>query len=95
MGALYRLTPKWRLLAGLHKGFNPPAPGSSASEEESLNFETGARYDGGVVDFLEVLDTERTLFNAELAQSETLQLYFSAIVQLYGALGGGWSVEES
>jgi multidrug efflux system outer membrane protein len=53
-----------------------------------------ARYDGGVVDFLEVLDTERTLFNAELAQSETLQLYYSSIVRLYGALGGGWSVEE-
>ena len=53
-----------------------------------------ARYDGGVVDYLEVLDTERTLFNAELAQSETLQLYFNAIVRLYGALGGGWSVEE-
>ena len=53
-----------------------------------------ARYDGGVVDYLEVLDTERTLFNAELAESETLQLYFNAIVQLYAALGGGWSVES-
>ena len=53
-----------------------------------------ARYDGGVVDYLEVLDTERTLFSAELAQSETLQLYYNAIVRLYGALGGGWSVEQ-
>ncbi len=52
-----------------------------------------ARYDGGVVDFLEVLDTERTLFNAELAQTETLQLYYNAIVRLYAALGGGWTVE--
>lgn len=53
-----------------------------------------ARYDGGVVDYLEVLDSERTLFNAELAQSETMQLYFNAIVRLYKALGGGWSVEK-
>ena len=53
-----------------------------------------ARYDGGVVDYLEVLDTERTLFDAQLAQSQTLQLYFNAIVRLYAALGGGWSVEE-
>jgi len=53
-----------------------------------------ARYDGGVVDYLEVLDTERTLFSAELAQSETLQLYFNAIVRLYKALGGGWSIEK-
>ncbi|NQX88897.1 MAG: efflux transporter outer membrane subunit [Halioglobus sp.] len=53
-----------------------------------------ARYDGGVVDYLEVLDTERTLFNAELEESLSLQQYYSAIVQLYAALGGGWSVAE-
>ena len=53
-----------------------------------------ARYDGGVVDYLEVLDTERTKFDAELAQSQTLQLYFNSIVQLYKALGGGWVTEE-
>ncbi|MEE4145012.1 MAG: efflux transporter outer membrane subunit [Halieaceae bacterium] len=52
-----------------------------------------ARYDGGVVDYLEVLDTERSLFDAQLSQSSTLRLYFTAIVRLYGALGGGWSVE--
>ncbi len=53
-----------------------------------------ARYDGGVVDFLEVLDSERTLFDAELAESATLQQYLNAIVQLYKALGGGWSPES-
>ena len=51
MGVLYRITPEWRLLAGVHKGFNPPAPGSSAGEEDSVNFETGARYDGGALSF--------------------------------------------
>ncbi|MDH3954275.1 MAG: TonB-dependent receptor, partial [Gammaproteobacteria bacterium] len=51
MGALYRVSEEWRLLAGLHKGFNPPAPGSSADEEESLNFEAGARYDSGNLSF--------------------------------------------
>jgi Fe(3+) dicitrate transport protein len=51
MGALYRVSEEWRLLAGLHKGFNPPAPGSSASEEDSLNFEAGARYDSGNLSF--------------------------------------------
>ena len=44
MGALYRLDDSWRLLAGVHKGFNPPAPGSNASEESSLNVEFGTRY---------------------------------------------------
>jgi len=52
-----------------------------------------ARYDGGVVDYLEVLDSERTRFDAELAESATLQAYFSAIIELYKALGGGWRVE--
>ncbi len=53
-----------------------------------------ARYDGGIVDYLEVLDAERTLFNAELEESATLQAYQTAIVELYKALGGGWSPEE-
>ena len=47
MGALYRLNDEWRLLAGVHKGFNPPAPGSTANEETSVNIEAGARFDGG------------------------------------------------
>ena len=51
MGALYRLNEDWRLLAGIHKGFNPPGPGSSASEESSLNLEAGARFDDGRLSF--------------------------------------------
>lgn len=51
-----------------------------------------ARYDSGFVDYLEVLDTERTLFNAELAESDSLQQYINSVVQLYKALGGGWEV---
>ena len=50
-GALYRLTSDWRLLAGVHKGFNPPAPGSSAAEETSFNVEAGTRYDSGKLSF--------------------------------------------
>jgi multidrug efflux system outer membrane protein len=53
-----------------------------------------ARYDGGVTSFLEVLDTERSLFNAELAESQTLRLYFNSIIELYKALGGGWTPES-
>jgi multidrug efflux system outer membrane protein len=50
-----------------------------------------ARYDGGVVDYLEVLDSERSLFNSELDQSVILREYLNAIVKLYKALGGGWT----
>jgi multidrug efflux system outer membrane protein len=52
-----------------------------------------ARYDGGVTSYLEVLDIERSLFSAELAESEVLQRRYDALVQLYKALGGGWSPE--
>ena len=51
MGALYRLSPHWRLLAGAHEGFNPPAPGSTADEESSVNLEFGARFDNGTLRF--------------------------------------------
>ena len=51
IGALYRINTDWRLLAGVHKGYNPPGPGSSADEESSLNIEAGARYDSGALRF--------------------------------------------
>jgi len=53
-----------------------------------------ARYDGGVTSYLEVLDIERSLFQSELDASRTLQEHFSAIVDLYAALGGGWDPNE-
>ncbi len=52
-----------------------------------------ARYEGGMTSYMEVLDLQRSLFSTELKASESLQLHHSAIVQLYRALGGGWTVE--
>lgn len=52
-----------------------------------------ARYEGGLTSYLEALDIQRSLFSAQLAASETRQLQVGAIVQLYKALGGGWSPE--
>ncbi|MEZ5083143.1 MAG: efflux transporter outer membrane subunit [Bacteroidales bacterium] len=48
------------------------------------------RYDGGVTSYLEVLDSDRSQFDAELAASQTYQQYLNAYVFLYKALGGGW-----
>ncbi|MEO0998755.1 MAG: efflux transporter outer membrane subunit [Pseudomonadota bacterium] len=53
-----------------------------------------ARYDGGVTSYLEVLDTERSLFDAELSESSSLRLYLTSVIDLYRALGGGWSPED-
>jgi multidrug efflux system outer membrane protein len=48
------------------------------------------RYDKGVSSYLEVLETERALFDVELQLSSTTQDYYNAYVALYKALGGGW-----
>ncbi len=47
LGATYDLTPEVRLLAGISRGFAPPAPGSEAREEKSWNYEAGVRYARG------------------------------------------------
>ena len=52
------------------------------------------RYDKGVTSYLEVLDTERTLFSVELELSELTKNYHNAYVKLYKALGGGWISKE-
>ncbi len=49
------------------------------------------RYQGGVDNYLQVLDAQRNLFRGELDLARLRQLELAAIVQLYRALGGGWS----
>ena len=54
-----------------------------------------ARYDGGQTAYLEVLETERSMFSAELEASATKGYYLASYIYLYKALGGGWiSVEQ-
>jgi len=53
------------------------------------------RYDKGVSSYLEVLETERALFSAELELSELKQQYLTGYVKLYKALGGGWITKEA
>ncbi|MCM8594950.1 efflux transporter outer membrane subunit [Accumulibacter sp.] len=51
------------------------------------------RYDNGYTSFIEVLDAERSLFNAQLQYAQTQGIQFQAMVNLYKAIGGGWVVE--
>lgn len=51
------------------------------------------RYTEGEVDYLNVLDAERSLFDAQLELIQAQANSLNAIVQLYGALGGGWVVD--
>jgi outer membrane protein, multidrug efflux system len=51
------------------------------------------RYEGGYTSYIEVLDAERSLFNAELQYTQTRSTTLTSLVSLYLAMGGGWVVQ--
>lgn len=51
------------------------------------------RYENGYTSYIEVLDAERSLFNAETAQAQNQGAVYAALVSLYKAMGGGWIAE--
>jgi len=51
------------------------------------------RYQGGRASYLDVLTAQRSLFDSELALARTRRAQLISVVQLYKALGGGWSPE--
>lgn len=48
------------------------------------------RYESGQSSFLEVLDAQRALFNAQIELAKAHQAQLDAVVSLCHALGGGW-----
>jgi Fe(3+) dicitrate transport protein len=46
LGATYAVSNRVKLIGGVHEGFNPPSPGSTASAETSTNWEFGVRLEG-------------------------------------------------
>ena len=69
----------------------------AAAQERQVNALRSAlnlanlRYKGGLANYLEVLIAQRSLFVTELALADTQRLHLVSVVQLYKALGGGWS----
>ena len=49
------------------------------------------RYENGYSDYIDVLDAERSLFNAQLQLASVRGDYERALVDLYRALGGDWT----
>jgi multidrug efflux system outer membrane protein len=78
--------------------------GRSQSRRESLQLAAAAsdkaadlarkRFEGGLIDFLEVLDAERTALSAELLLSQSRTDTATSLVAVYKALGAGWAVSE-
>ncbi len=50
------------------------------------------RYDNGYTSYIEVLDAERSLFDADLAYSQSQGDLFQAYINLYKAMAGGWVI---
>jgi multidrug efflux system outer membrane protein len=48
------------------------------------------RYRGGTANYLDVLDSQRSFFQAELTLAQARNNEYQSLVQLYKALGGGW-----
>ena len=48
------------------------------------------RYENGLINFIDVLDVERTLQQNELALADSIAAVTTDLVRLYRALGGGW-----
>jgi outer membrane protein, multidrug efflux system len=74
--------------------------GRSQSRREALKVAAAAsdkaadlaqrRFEGGLIDFLEVLDAERTALSAELLLSQSRTDAATSLIAVYKALGGGW-----
>ncbi len=52
------------------------------------------RYSLGETSYLEVLDSQRQSFDAQLDYTQTRMNLFSEYIKLYKALGGGWLSPE-
>jgi outer membrane protein, multidrug efflux system len=50
------------------------------------------RFQGGLIDFLEVLDAERTALSAELLLSQSRTDAATSLIAVYKALGAGWNL---
>jgi multidrug efflux system outer membrane protein len=51
------------------------------------------RFEGGYTGYLEVLDSERSLFSAELAYAQNQSDVYTSLVDIYKSIGGGWVIE--
>jgi len=57
--------------------------------QETVRIST-LRYQGGTTTYLEVLDSQRSLYSAELSLATARGDEYRSLEQLYRALGGGW-----
>ncbi len=62
-----------------------------AAYEEAVKLST-ERYSAGRASYFEVIQSQLLLYPAKVALAQTRRDQFTAVVQLYKALGGGWNI---
>ncbi|MFN0241627.1 MAG: efflux transporter outer membrane subunit [Planctomycetota bacterium] len=78
-------------LVGLRQsGLRRASEGARVAAERKVLDLAELRYRGGVAAYLEVLDAQRSLFDAELDETSATRDELVNVIQLYKALGGGW-----
>jgi multidrug efflux system outer membrane protein len=83
-------------LVGLHRsGAERGSQGLRVAAERKVVELSELRYRGGVAAYLEVLDAQRSLYDAEIDEVASASEQFVSFIQLYRALGGGWSDPEA
>ena len=71
-----------------------PAGAGRGAYEEAVKLST-QRYSAGRASYFEVIQSQLLLFPAEVALAQTRRDQFTAVVQLYEALGGGWNLSDA
>ena len=65
--------------------------GAAAASDKAADL-ANKRFQGGLIDFLEVLDAERTALSAELLLSQSRTDAATSLIAVYKALGAGWNL---
>ena len=80
-------------LIGLQKaGQQRGSQGERVGAERRVLELAELRYRGGVAAYLEVLDAQRSLFDAEIDETSAVSEHVASLIRLYKALGGGWPI---
>lgn len=53
------------------------------------------QYLNGQISYIDVLDAQRSYFNAEIDHSNAIRNHYLAMINLYKALGGGWKTADN
>ena len=65
-----------------------------AAQVESVRL-AKERFTAGVASYLDVVQAEQNLFPTELTLAQTIGAQFTALADLYRALGGGWQASPA